>query len=230
MQTTGLNKIFAPRFSPRLTEHLKQHFPLAALAAILMFVAYNMGQWREFDRLKRFSNHYRAILLTTFALTVAIDLTVAVEVGLVLACLFFIGRVSSLTHIDPLSEVEIARHGLDVAEVEVFRVTGSLFFGAVSKMEGLLDPKRELKKWMVLDMSDMLNIDTTGLEALETLHAMLSKRECRLILSGLAEQTVSLIWRSGFREKIGAENIVADIGDARKRISEVNAIPIPDSA
>ncbi len=206
---------------------LAQHIPLAALAAILMFVAYNMGQWREFDRLKRFSNHYRAILLTTFALTVAIDLTVAVEVGLVLACLFFIGRVSSLTRIDPLSEVEIARHGLDVAEVEVFRVTGSLFFGAVSKMEGLLDPKRELKKWMVLDMSDMLNIDTTGLEALETLHVMLSKRECRLVLSGLAGQSVSLIRRSGFREKIGAENIVADIADARKRINEVNAIRDP---
>lgn len=80
---------------------------------------------------------------------------------------------------------------------------------------------------MVLDMSDMLNIDTTGLEALETLHVMLSKRECRLVLSGLAEQSVSLIRRSGFREKIGAENIVADIADARKRINEVNAIPDP---
>lgn len=103
---------------------LAQHIPLAALAAILMFVAFNMGEWHEFVRLRRFSNHYRVTLLTTFALTVMIDLTVAVEVGLVLACLFFIGRVSSLTRIEPVSEAEATLAGIDPSQVEVFRVSG----------------------------------------------------------------------------------------------------------
>lgn len=206
---------------------LARHIPLAALAAILMFVAFNMGEWHEFVRLRRFSNHYRVILLTTFALTVMIDLTVAVEVGLVLACLFFIGRVSSLTRIEPVSEAEATLAGIDPSQVEVFRVSGSLFFGAVSKMEGLLDPKRETKKLMVLDMSGVLNIDTTGLEALETLHAMLAKRAAGLILSGLPEQSASLIRRSGFQETMGAENIVVDMAHARKRIDEVIVSPPP---
>ena len=156
-----------------------------------------------------------------------IDLTVAVEVGLVLACLFFIGRVSSLTRIEPVSEAEATLAGIDPSQVEVFRVSGSLFFGAVSKMEGLLDPKRETKKLMVLDMSGVLNIDTTGLEALETLHAMLAKRAAGLILSGLPEQSASLIRRSGFQEAMGAENIVVDMAHARKRIDEVIVSPPP---
>jgi sulfate permease, SulP family len=204
---------------------LAQHIPLAALAAILMFVAYNMGEWHEFVRLKRFSNHYRVILLATFVLTVVIDLTVAVEVGLVLACLFFIGRVSSLTRVEPLSEAEAKLEGIDLTQVEVFRVSGSLFFGAVSKMEGLLDPKRATKKWMILDMSGVLNIDTSGLEALETLHGMLEKRGAQLILSELPEQSASLIRRSGFHEKMGADNIVTDIAHAKTRIGESNSTP-----
>ena len=205
---------------------LAQHIPLAALAAILMFVAYNMGEWHEFVRLKRFSIQYRVILLTTFVLTVIIDLTVAVEVGLVLACLFFISRVSSLTRIEPLSEAEAALEGIDLSQAEVFRVSGSLFFGAVSKMEGLLDPKRETKKTMILDLSGVLNIDTTGLEALETLHGMLAKRGAKLILAGVPEQSASLIRRSGFLEKMGADNIVMDMAQAKRRIGAANQASI----
>ncbi len=197
---------------------LAQHIPLAALAAILMFVAYNMGEWHEFSRLRLFSIQYRVILLATFVLTVVIDLTVAVEVGLVLACLFFISRVSSLTRIEPISETEEALEGIDPKQVEIFRVSGSLFFGAVSKMEGLLDPKRQTKKWLILDMSGVLNIDTTGLDALETLHDMLEKRGSQLILSALPEQSASLIRRSGFLEKMGADNIVMDMAQAKRRI------------
>ena len=199
---------------------LAQHIPLAALAAILMFVAYNMGEWSEFRRLKRFSNHYRAILLTTFILTVAIDLTVAVEVGLILACLFFIGRVSSLTRIEPIGERETALQGIDVNQAEIFRLTGSLFFGTVSKMEGLLDPTREPKKWTVLDISNLLNIDATGLEAIKNLHALLIKRGCKLIICGIPEQPMSIISRSGLAETIGTDNIVTDLAHAGRRIAD----------
>ena len=205
---------------------LAQHIPLAALAAILMFVAYNMGEWHEFVRLRRFSNHYRVILLATFVLTVVIDLTVAVEVGLVLACLFFISRVSSLTRIEPLSDSEAALEGFDLEQAEIFRVYGSLFFGTVSKLEGLLDPKREIKEWMMLDMSGVLNIDTTGLEAIESLQTLHEKRGSRLILAGLSEQSLSLIRRSGFQEKIGLENIVADMAQARRRTGDTISTPL----
>jgi sulfate permease, SulP family len=204
---------------------LAHHIPLAALAAILMFVAYNMGEWHEFLRLKHFSNNYRAILLITFFLTVAIDLTVAVEVGLVLACLFFIARVSSLTRIQRMESDEANRLGFDETNVEVFRLSGSLFFGAVSKMEGLLDPRRDAKRWTVLEMSNLLNIDTTGLDAIESLHGMLAKRGSTLLLAGSSEQPLSLIKRSGLAAKIRIENIVEGIPQARQRIDEMREMP-----
>ncbi len=204
---------------------LAQHIPLAALAAILMFVAYNMGEWHEFLRLRNFSNNYRTILLTTFFLTVAIDLTVAVEVGLVMACLFFIARVSSLTRVERVGPEEANRMGFDSSNVEVFRLSGSLFFGAVSKMEALLDPQRDVKKWTVLEMSRILNIDTTGLDAIENLYVMLAKRNSTLLLAGAPEQPLSLIKRSGLATKIGMENIVEDVQQAYLRIDEISATP-----
>ena len=102
---------------------LAGHVPLAALAAILMFVAYNMGEWREFPKLRQFSMPYRVTMVSTFLLTVIIDLTVAVEVGIVLACLFFIYRVSSLTSIDPVESPALP------ATVKAYRISGSIFFG-----------------------------------------------------------------------------------------------------
>ncbi len=202
---------------------LAQHIPLSALAAILMFVAYNMGEWHEFLRLKHFSNNYRAILLSTFFLTVTIDLTVAVEVGLVLACLFFIVRVSRLTRIDQMEPAQLHQMGFDDSNVEVFRLSGSLFFGAVSKMEPLLDPQRSVKQWTILDMSNLLNIDTTGLDAIESLYVMLAKRGTELLLVGALDQPLSLIKRSGLATKVGRENIVDDIHQARRRIDEFAA-------
>ena len=115
---------------------LAVNIPLAALAAILLFVAWNMGEWREFARLRQFALTYRTILLSTFLLTVVFDLTVAVEVGMVLAALFFIYRISQLTRVEPVALADAP------AGVEVYRLTGSLFFGAVSKLEWLTDPAR----------------------------------------------------------------------------------------
>jgi len=190
---------------------LARDIPLATLSAILLFVAWNMGEWHEFARLRRFSMNYRVILLATFVLTVVIDLTVAVEVGLVLACLFFVTRVSSLTRIEPIEEHEEDRSGLPHGQVDAFRVTGSLFFGAVSKLEGLLDPKRPVAPLTVLDLSGLLNMDTTGLDALESLHALIARRGGRLVLCGLQVQPASLIRRSGFDVRLGADGIHDDL-------------------
>jgi SulP family sulfate permease len=192
---------------------LATHIPLATLAAVLLYVAYYMGEWHEFARLRQFSNYYRLILVSTFLLTVVVDLSVAVQVGLVLACLFFIARISGLTRVEP---VETAERG-----VEAYRISGSLFFGAVSKMDPLLDPRRPVPRAMVLDLAQLLNMDTTGLETLQTLHAMLQKRGGALILAGLRDQPRGLLARSGLLAKLGADNVVPTLDHALRRAKDL---------
>ena len=204
-----------------LAAPLAAHIPLAVLAAVLLYVAWHMGEWREFARLRQFSNYYRLILLSTFFLTVVVDLTVAVQVGLVLACLFFIARVSGLTRVDAVPEQEIAAAGADPRAVEAFRVSGSLFFGAVSKLDELLDPQRTPRRTLILDLSQLLNMDTSGLEALETLHRLLHKRGATLVLCGLSEQPLGLVERAGLLEAFGAGNIVPALADAWRRAREI---------
>ncbi len=197
---------------------LAAYIPMAALAAILVFVAYNMGEWREFARLRKFSNNYRIILLATFVLTVVVDLTVAVEVGLALACIFFITRVSSLTRVERIELWPNQAIGLRESSVEAYRISGSLFFATVSKLEDLLDPKRERAPITVLDMSGLLNLDTTGVEALRTLHSLVERHHGRLILCGLQQQPASLIERSGFAAQLGSDNIQPTLDDVRQRM------------
>jgi SulP family sulfate permease len=194
---------------------LAKNVPLAALAAILLHVAYNMGEWHEFTRLMKFSMNYRALLVGTFLLTVIIDLTVAVEVGLVLACLFFIYRVSSLTRIELLPSTSLPI--LPAPGVAVYSIFGSLFFAAVSKLELLIDPKAPIGKVLVLKMDQLINIDTTGLDALANVYKALQKRGCRLILCGLNEQPLGLMRRSGFIEQLGKENCLDNLAHAIER-------------
>jgi SulP family sulfate permease len=206
---------------------LATHVPLAALAAILMFVAWNMGEWREFARLRQFRGTYRAILLATFFLTVVFDLTVAVEVGLVLASLFFIYRISQLTRVEPIAlGAAGATHGAPPG-VEAWRVYGSLFFGAVSKLEALTDPARYLgphaPQVIVLDMTQLISLDTTGLEALQGLQKQLVRRGGTLLLAGANEQPLSLLRRSGFLDEIGAANALPDLAAALARANRLRA-------
>jgi SulP family sulfate permease len=182
------------------------YIPLAALGAVLMWVAFNMVPWRELRDLPRFSMFYRAIVVTTLLLTVIFDLTVAVEVGLVLSSLFFIYRISSLTKVEPMHLGE-AGHLADGRTVGAWRVFGSLFFASVTKLENLIDPARPLPQVVILEMHKVINIDTTGLDALEALHNTLKRRGGRLILVGLNEQPMSLLTRSGVVEDMGRENL-----------------------
>jgi len=202
---------------------LARYIPLAALAAVLVYVAYYMGEWHEFVRLRQFSNYYRLILLSTFVLTVVVDLTVAVQVGLVLACLFYIARVSGLTRVEPIREREESMLGVDARHVEAFRISGSLFFGAVSKMDGLLDPRRHSARVTVLDLGQLLNLDTTGLETLETLLRLVQKRGGVLVLCALQEQPAGLLARSGLLDEIGSGNVVRTLAEAWRRARELTA-------
>ena len=181
--------------------------PSTALAAILMFVAYNMGDWKEFWHMQHFSLNYRMILVSTFVLTVAIDLSTAVEVGLLLSCFLFITRVSSLTHLEPIASGD--------PDVEIFELHGSLFFGSISKVEELLKPNRSMAKVMILDLTHLLNLDSTGLEALEEMHDLMAKHGGTLVLCGATQQPSSILHRSGFADKIGKDHILPTLAEAR---------------
>jgi SulP family sulfate permease len=194
-----------------LAAPLALHIPLAALAGILLFVAWNMGEWREFNRLRRFSIAYRTTLLGTFGLTVIFDLTVAVEVGLVLACVFFIFRMSQLFSIRALPADQAAEVP---AGVQVHEVFGPLFFGAVGKVEALQHEVREGTQTLVLDLHRLISLDTSGLEALEQLQRLLQRRGVRLVLARLNEQPLSLMQRAGFDQHLGRENLVGRVEDA----------------
>lgn len=200
---------------------LAKHVPLVALAAILLFVAWNMGEWSEFARLKQFNLTYRTVMLATFFSTVVFDLTVAVEVGLVLACLFFIYRMSSLTSIARVMD-DTLPHGAARREgVVAYRVFGSLFFGTVGKLEALMESDAA-PQVMVLDLHQVVSIDTTGLDALETIQRGLVKRGAYLVLCDLNAQPISLLRRSGFAERLGRENVCTTLTEALRRAEQLS--------
>ena len=185
---------------------LAGHVPLAALAGILLFVAWNMGEWREFARARQFNLTYRTILFGTFALTVVFDLTVAVEVGLVLACVCFIWRMGTLFRV---TELEPAQAGeAATPQTQAFELYGSLFFGAVGELEDLPGRVRTDTRAVVLDMHRLVSMDTSGLEALRQLHQALQRRGVALLLERVNEQPLSLIRRSGFADELGQAGIV----------------------
>ena len=192
---------------------LASNVPLATLSGILMFVAWNMGEWREFARLKNFSYAYRTIFLSTFILTVVMDITVAVEVGLVLACLFYITRMSSLTRVEPLTSQERAALGVESHDTEIVRITGSLFFGSISKLEQFTEG-RHPPKVMILDMTNTIQLDTTGVEALSTLHQHLRDYGTELRIAGVTGQPLSLMERSEFMSRVGPEFFYKTLADA----------------
>jgi SulP family sulfate permease len=188
---------------------LALHVPLAALAGILLFVAWNMGEWREFARLKHFLLPYRATLLGTFVLTVVFDLTVAVEVGLLMACGFFIYRMSTLFSVQPHASEQALPAG-----VVAFELYGSLFFGAVGKIEALPAQVPAGTRAVVLEMHRLISMDTSGLDALRQLHAALQRQGVALVLANVNPQPLGLIRRSGFEAAIGAEQIVPGVAQA----------------
>ena len=178
--------------------------PLACLAAILMFVAWNMGEWREFAHLKNYRMPYRVTLVAVFLLTVIFDLTVAVEFGIFAACITFIYRISSLSRAERLGasdEVELAGRG---EQMQAWRLYGAIFFGATKLVEELEDhlPPHTL----VLDLKNVIYVDSTGAEALENLVKTCRKQGVRLVVSGLMNQPHDIARRTGLLELITAQS------------------------
>ena len=188
---------------------LAGHIPLAALSAILMFVAWNMGEWREFLHLRQFRLPYRVTLMAVFLLTVIVDLTVAVEVGLIAACLTFIYRISNLSRSE-----EVTPHTHPILQghlpgVKAYRLYGALFFGAVKLIEAMEDdlPGHTL----VLDLKNLIYIDSSGADALMALVRACQKRQLRLILCGLSHQPLDLAERSGLLAMLPAQDRPDDL-------------------
>jgi SulP family sulfate permease len=189
--------------------------PLAALSAILMFVAWNMGEWREFVHLRQFRMPYRVSLIAVFLLTVSVDLTVAVEVGLMAACLTFIYRISSLTRAEQVQTQDFpGLTGLET-EVQAHRLYGALFFGAVKLVEAMQDqlPNRAL----VLDLKNLIYIDSSGADALLALVRACHKKQVRLIVCGLAHQPLDIAQRSGLLTWVPPADLAADLAQGLAR-------------
>ena len=180
-----------------LAAPLATHIPLSVLAGVLLFVAWNMGEWREFARLKHFSSHYRLMLLSTFIVTIVFDLTVAVELGLVLAVVLFVRRQSDIFRID-----EVARTERKIT----FRLYGPLFFGAVAKVDAVVATVEAAPEGtdVLLDLEMLVTLDTTGLDALEQLHKAVEKRGGHLSVVNPQAQPRSLMERSGFAAHLHA--------------------------
>jgi SulP family sulfate permease len=185
---------------------LATHVPLAALAGILLFVAWNMGEWHEFARLRQFGVPYRVVLLGTFFLTVIFDLTIAMQVGLVLACVFFIYRMSTLFRVEAAVSAPLHTH--------VCRLYGALFFGAVAKVEAVGENLPVGTQRVVLDMQRLIFIDSSGLDALQLLARALRRQGVQLVICELNEQPARLIQRTRFADELGDGGIVADLPSA----------------
>jgi len=201
---------------------LATHVPLSVLAAILIVVALNMGDWSEFRVLNRHTKSDAAVFVVTFVLTVVFDLTIAVEVGMILAAGLFIKRVTDTTHVAALDEQGASGFGHESIPdlprgVLVYRVFGALLFGAADKLDSVMRRAGTDTRVVILHVAAVTALDATALNALETLHAKLKRHGKHLVLSGPHTQPYVLMDRTGFLDRVGAENVAADLPAAVDR-------------
>ena len=200
--------------------------PMPTIASILFMVAYNMCQWRTFVHLIRTAPKSDIIvLLTTFILTVVFDLVVAIEIGMVLACLLFIKRMSEETHIDGWTYVDDDTPDVDAhlkklpLQIRVYEITGPLFFGAADAIEHIV--VKDFTTCLVLRMRSVPAIDSTAMNALFNLTKVCENKGITLVFSHVNEQPMSAMKKSGLYDKVGAENFCAHIDDALERGAEL---------
>ena len=215
---------------------LAQYIPMACLAGVLVIVSYNMSGWRVFKGLLKNPKSDVTVLLITFFLTVIFDLTVAIEVGLVIACVLFMKRVMETTQIsvitdeiDPNKESDLEvheEHLIIPSGVEVYEINGPYFFGIATKFEEIMARLGDRPKIRIIRMRKVPFIDSTGIHNLTTLCEMSQKENIHIILSGVNERVHTVLEKSGFYELLGKENICSNINEAlevaTKEIAEFN--------
>jgi sulfate permease, SulP family len=209
---------------------LAVHIPLAALSAVLVVVSLRMGEWHQFVRLGHWPRSDMAVFLCAFVLTVAADLPTAVGTSLILASALLVKRLSDATRVVADEEVTKGNapgqqtEGKTIPEgVMVFRVFGAFFFGAADKLETSLRRAGQLPEVLILRMRDVLDLDATGLDALEDLMEKLRKKKKDLILCGPHSQPLFTLTRSGLLDKLGMENVCGDMDASLERARQLIA-------
>ncbi len=208
---------------------LARHIPLAVLGAILLVVAYNMGEWSEIPELLRLARTDIAVWVVTFGLTVFADLTVAVGVGMVLAALLFIHRVADTTTVSAVTDeyvreghVHILQHKAIPTYVRIFRIHGPFLFGATEKLRPIIDGIDRLPEIVILRLRNMTALDATGLRAIEELAEAMHQTGRHLILCGARHQPAHLMARADFHRVVGDKNISAHVDDALQRARNIH--------
>ena len=210
---------------------LAQYIPMACLAGVLVIVSYNMSGWRTFKALMKNPKSDVTVLLITFFLTVIFDLTVAIEWGLVIACVLFMRRVMETTEIsvikneiDPSKESDFDLHEEHLVipkGVEVYEINGPYFFGIATKFEDVMAMLGDRPKVRIVRMRRVPFIDSTGIHNLENLCRMSQKEKITIVLSGVNEKVHKVLERSGFYELLGEENICPNINVALERAKQL---------
>ncbi len=200
--------------------------PMPTLAAILLVVAYNMSEWHSFVKTFRAPRSDIAVMLVTFALTVIVDLTVAIQVGVILSAMLFIRRMAEVSHVTPLTkdlnegdeaEEDVARPKGLPDGVEVFEVHGTLFFGAVEQFTETMRALEKTPKVFILETRNLLAIDATGIRAIEDLVTQLTHGGTRFILSGIHKQPLFAITQAGLLDRIGEDSVCGTLAEALER-------------
>lgn len=203
---------------------LTKHIPMACLAAVLVIVSYNMSEWRTFRSLLKNPVSDVAVLLVTFFLTVIFDLTIAIEIGLLIAMFLFMKRVAETTHVSVTTdEIDLTEGSDSTLEeeklrlpkgVEVYEIDGPFFFGIANKFDGVMQTLGDKPKVRIIRMRKVSFIDSTGLHNLSSLYRLSQREGIRLILSGVNARVRETLVKTGFDQTIGEENICSDINEA----------------
>ena len=213
---------------------LAQYIPMACLAGVLVVVSYGMSGWRSFLALMKNPKSDVTVLIITFLLTIIFDLTVAIEVGLIIACLLFMRRMSETTdvkvisdEIDPNLESELSSGNLEhltIPEgVEVYEINGPYFFGAGNRFEEIMASFGDRPKVRIIRMRKVPFVDSTGIHNLTNLCIMSKKEGIHVVLSGVNEKVNSQLQKADFYKLIGEENICSHINIALERAKEIIA-------
>ncbi|MBZ5523552.1 MAG: STAS domain-containing protein [Acidobacteriia bacterium] len=207
---------------------LARFIPLSALSAILLVVAYNMGEWQEIPELLKLSWFEISTWLATFLLTVFADLTVAVEAGMILAALVFIRKVTQTTTVSEVTadyihegHVHILQHKEIPSYVSIFRIHGPFLFGATDKLDAIVSRLPGLPPILILRLRNMTAIDSTGLQALENFADRVHESGRQIILCGAREQPARQMHAAEFHDHVGPENICDSVADALDRARDL---------
>ena len=210
---------------------LARFIPLSVLAGILLVVSYNMGDWGEIPELWKLSFLDIGIWLATFSLTVFADLTVAVEIGMILAVLLFIRKVTATTTVSQVTDeyiregqAHILQHKEIPSYVSIFRIHGPFLFGATDKLQEITSRLDDLPPILILRLRNMTAIDATGLAALEQLADAIRESGRGLILCGALELPARLMRQAEFEQHVGSQNVCSSIAEALDRAKALLAI------